>query len=166
MRNYIFLLLFLFVGCANISTYPPVENAVVLSNPTSTSEPVPTIITEVLFYAHEHFGGMEIVVFNLPKGVENETYVMVASRLGGGIPMTSNEQVAYHITELRVRGLSADADIVFPATSGGYEEATIHLESSPFGNWGVTDERVWLIPSKTAPSPNYKNGDVESENTS
>lgn len=148
-------LCFTFLGCANISTYPPVENDSFLSNPNSANEPVPTIMVDVLKYAHEHFGGMDTIVFNLPVGVNRETYTIVADRLGGATPMTNENQVAFHITELRVRGFSAEADVTFPSSGGGYEKATVYLQSSPFGVWEVVDERVWLIPSQNAPNPNF-----------
>ncbi|MFT4592330.1 MAG: hypothetical protein ACI9JK_000022 [Phycisphaerales bacterium] len=148
------LLCFFLGGCAYIATYPPVESDVILSNPNSANEPVPTILAEVLLYAHSQYGGMDIIVFNLPKGMTPETYSIVSNKLGGAVPLTIDNQVAYHITELRVRGLSAEADITFPSPSGGYEEASIRLTSAPFEHWAVSDSRVWLIPSKTPPSPN------------
>ena len=157
MRNFFLLITAVSLsGCANISTYPHVEIETILPVPSSTQEPVPTIMAKVLVYAHEHYGGMDEIVFNLPKGVGGETYSIVANTLGDAVPMDSVEQVAYHITELRVRGFSAEADVTFPSPSGGYEEATIRLESAPFSDWSVTRERVWLIPSKTAPTPNYR----------
>lgn len=149
-----FLIVFV-VGCTPIATYPPVENDVALVFSNSSNEPVPTILARTLLYAHEHFGGMDTVVFNLPEGVGHETYNIVAEKLGGAIPMTSPNEIAYHLTELRVRGFTADADIIFPSTTGGYEMATVRVGSSLVSPWRVTRDRVWLIPSSEAPAPGY-----------
>ena len=106
-------------------------------------------------FAHEHYGGMEIIVFNLPEGINHETYNIVSSKLSGAIPMTTPNQIAYHILELRVRGFDAEADIIFPSASGRYELATIHLDTSLFDSWAVTRDRVWLIPTNSPPLPTY-----------
>ena len=155
MRTLLLLTAILFLGCTPVATYPPVENDTALTFSNSTNEPVPTIMAKVVSYAHEHFGGMDIVVFNLPEGVSKETYNIVSDKLGGAIPMTSPNEIAYHLTELRVRGFSADADVIFPSTTGGYEMATVHLESSLVSPWKVIRNRVWLIPTNKAPVPNY-----------
>ena len=68
--------------------------------------------------------------------------------------MQENGQQAYHITELRVRGFKAEANITFPG-GGGYETATLYLSKTLSGPWEVTRERVWLIPDVEVPSPNY-----------
>lgn len=155
MQNLFLLFVLVFSGCTTIATYPPVENDAALSFSNSSIEPVPTIIADVLSYAHDHYGGMDLIVFNLPKGIDKETYTIVAKKLGGALPMTSQNEIAYHITELRLRGFSADADVVFPSTTGGYEMATIHLEASFVNPWEVTKDRVWLIPTNEPPLPNF-----------
>jgi hypothetical protein len=160
MRTLLLLNVILFSSCAPVATYPPVENGAALTFSNSANEPVPTIMAKVLSYAHEHFGGMAIVVFNLPEGVSKETYNIVSDKLGNAIPMASPNEIAYHLTELRVRGFSADADVIFPSTTGGYEMATVHLESSLVSPWRVTRDRVWLIPTSKAPAPNYSVGAI------
>ena len=143
------------VGCTPVATYPPIENNTALRFSNSANEPVPTIMAEIITYAHNHFGGMDDIVFNLPDGINKETYLIVVEKLNGAIPMTSPNEIAYHIIELRIRGFHADADIFFPSTGGGYEMATIHLNSLLIDPWAVTRDRVWLIPTKEAPTPNY-----------
>ncbi len=157
MKNLLLLLtMFVFVGCTPIATYPPIENDAALSFANSSNEPVPTILAEVISYAHEHFGGMEIIVFNLPEGVNSKTYDIVSEKLSGAIPMKTLNQIAYHVIELRVRGFDAEADIIFPTTGGGYGLATIHLDTSLFEAWAVTRDRVWLIPTNSPPPPHYE----------
>ena len=155
MRNLLLSSILLFSGCSTVATYPPIETESALSFSNSANEPVPTIMAKILTYAHGRFGGMDVIVFNLPDGVDKETYNIVAKKLGGALPMTSPNEIAYHIIELRLRGFSADADVVFPSASGGYEMATIQLKSSLVDPWVITDDRVWLIPTSEPPTPNY-----------
>lgn len=155
MRNLLLLSILLFSGCSTVATYPPIETESALSFSNSAKEPVPTIMAKVLTYSHDRFGGMDVIVFNLPDGVDKETYNIVAKKLGGALPMTSPNEIAYHIIELRLRGFSADADVVFPSTTGGYEMATIRLASSIVDPWEITGDRVWLIPTNEPPAPNY-----------
>ena len=140
--------------CSPVATYPPieVESAVIFSN--ANFEPVPTILVTTIEYAHDHFGGLETVVYNLPVGVGSETYDIVTSRVKGAKPLQENGQQAYHITELRVRGFKAEANITFPG-AGGYESATLYLSKTLSSPWKVTRERVWLIPDVEVPVPNY-----------
>ncbi len=155
MQHLLLLFVLVFSGCTTIATYPPIENDAALSFSNSSNEPVPTIIAGVLSYAHDHYGGMDLIVFNLPEGVDKETYAIVSKKLGGALPMTSPNEIAYHIIELRLRGFSADADVIFPSTTGGYEMATMHLEASIVDPWKVTKDRIWLIPTNEPPFPNF-----------
>lgn len=150
-----FLSFVVFSGCTTIATYPPIEHETARSFANSSKEPVPTIMAEAISYTHKHFGGMDRVVFNLPQGVDREAYSIVAKKLGDAVPMKNANEIAYHIVELRLRGFEADADVVFPVTMGGYEMATIHLESSIVDPWVVTNDRVWLIPTSDMLLPNY-----------
>ncbi len=161
MKYTTILLILLVSGCTHVATYPPVENkaALNLSN-TSAKEPVPTIMAETIVYAHERFGGMDTIVFNLPVGISEETYSTVANKIGGAIPMSQPDQVAYHIIELRVRGYSAEADVVFPSTTNKFEMATIKLKTSILDPWAVTDYRIWNIPVSKTMLPNMSKADV------
>ncbi|MDP7008052.1 MAG: hypothetical protein QGI78_00610 [Phycisphaerales bacterium] len=157
MKYLVFLLVSIFLACCSpVATYPPIEvgSAVRFSN--SSYEPVPTILVTTLEYSKEHFGGLETTVFNLPKGMSHDTYAIVSSRVLDSTPMMEAEQQAYHITELRVRGLRAEADVVFPSAGGTLETATLYLSKSLAHPWRVNRERIWLIPVATAPSPNYE----------
>jgi len=160
MRYTLLPLAFVSASCSNIATYPPVESEFFLSSPNSANEPVPTIVAEVISYAHDHYGGMDIVVFNLPEGVNQKTFAIVSEKLDGAIPLSSKDVLAYHILELRVRGFTADADILFPSDAGEYEMATVHLESTLFAPWGVVRDRVWLVPVREPPPPTYVVEDV------
>lgn len=156
--KYLLLITLLFSGCTPVATYPPVETDIALVFSDSENEPIPTIFAESLRYAHERFGGMDLVVFNLPETVGGKTYEVVSDKLGGALPMESKEQVSFHIIELRKRPFRAEADIIFPSTSGNYERATLYLTSSLIDPWKVTRDRVWLVPVSELPNPNYNSG--------
>ncbi|MBC8309827.1 MAG: hypothetical protein H8E83_04850 [Planctomycetes bacterium] len=161
MRHLTLLIVFIFCGCSSIATYPPIESKVLLAPPNPANEPVPTIIGKVITYSHEHYGGMDSIVFNLPEGVNKKTYDIVSDLIENATPMSTTNELSYHIVELRVRGLSADADVLFPSASGNYGMATVRLKSSILGDWEVVNDRVWLIPVKTPPLPTYNTSDVE-----
>ena len=165
MKHLPFLLFALAFGCTPIATYPPVENYTALAFSNPANEPVPTIMAETIMYAHKHFGGMDTIVFNLPVGIKEDVYSIVANKIGGATPMTRVDQVAYHITELRVRGFDAEAEVVFPSASSEYEMATIKLKTSIGGPWGVTDYRVWKIPVRGSLAPSMPTTDIAEVDT-
>ncbi len=150
----ILIILLVCVSCTPVATYPPIENKTVENYSKNVNEPVITILATAFEYAFDHFGGMEAIVFNLPRGMSATAYTRVSKKLNGALPMTEVGQPAYHVVELRVRGFSADVDMFFPSASGGYEMATIHLEASLLDKWRVTRDRVWLVPVSEIPTPN------------
>jgi len=155
MRYLLFVFLCCVSGCSSVATFPPVETKTLLAMPSAANEPVPTIMSKVILYSHEHYGGMDSIVFNLPDGVDQKTYSLVENLVGESVPMSSPDELSYHIVELRVRGFSADADVVFPSASGTYGMATIHLKSSVLNPWEVVGDRIWLIPIESPPLPTY-----------
>lgn len=155
MRLSLLFIVGLITGCTHTATYPPVEGSVSVALSNSSSEPVPTIFSLVISYSHKHYGGMETIVFNLPKGINKEVYSMVSGELGDANPMSTPNEIAYHITELRLRGFSAEADVLFPQASGGYGMSTVRLATSVGGDWGVVEDRVWLILVNQPPPPNH-----------
>jgi hypothetical protein len=148
------------MGCSPIATFPPIETEAATKFADATRKPVPRIMTTIILYAHEHYGWMDDVVFNLPEGVGYEAYTMVNDMLVGATPMTSADQPAYHIVELRVRGFNAEADVVFPTKSGDYQMATVRLHTSAFDPWKVTHDRVWAIPIHETPAPTFPKEEV------
>lgn len=162
--KHLLLLIVLFSGCTPVATYPPVETDVALIFSNASNEPIPTIFAEILLYTNNHFGGMDEIVFNLPKGVPTETYTIVVSKIPGSVPMSSVEQLSYHIVELRKRPFRAEADIVFPSASGAYSRATVYLSASLVRPWSVIRDRVWHVPVNEVPKPNFnqqKNKDTK-----
>jgi hypothetical protein len=143
------------MSCSPIATFPPIETEAATKFGDATRKPVPRVMATVIKYAHEHYGWTDDVVFNLPKGVGQEAYALVNAMLSNATPMTSNDQSAYHIIELRVRGFNAEADVVYPARSGDYRMATLRLHTSAFDPWKVTYDRVWAVPIHESPSFTY-----------
>tara|TARA_B100001750_G_C15433391_1_gene559522 strand:+ start:230 stop:754 length:525 start_codon:yes stop_codon:yes gene_type:complete len=166
MRLFIASILLCSFSCTPIATYPPIENRTAKKFTEKVSEPVPTILATTIKYAFDKFGGMETIVFNLPEGLDEKIYSRVIKRLNNATAITDDKQAAYHIVQLRVRGLKAEADVLFPALGwdeGGwlsadhtseYRMATIHLEGSLVDEWKVTRDRVWRVPVTEIPSPN------------
>ena len=177
MRLFITLILLCSFGCTPIATYPPIENRTAKKFTAKVSEPVPTILATTIQYAFDKLGGMEAIVFNLPEGLDEKVYSRVIKRLNGATAMTDAKQAAYHIVQLRVRGLKAEADVLFPVDTGWlgitsqgglgslpdevvdaeereYKMATIHLEGSLVEEWKVTRDRVWRVPVAEIPTPN------------
>ena len=69
MKYLLTLIVISFLSCCSpIATYPPVEVSTAVSFSNSSYEPVPTILVTTIEYAHNHYGGMETVVYNLPEG--------------------------------------------------------------------------------------------------
>jgi len=156
MRHVLLIVLIAsLASCSPIATYPPIEvdSAVTFSN--STYEPIPTVLVTSIEHARDHLGGVGAVVYNLPEGMTSETYGIVTSRIENSRHMQNAEELAYHITQLRVRGLRAEADVVYPVGGGKYKTATVYLTKSMVDPWTVERTRVWAIPVSIVPAPNY-----------
>jgi hypothetical protein len=160
MSRTILLSCLLAAGCSPVATYPSVETNTAKAFANAAHEPTPTVIVKTLEFAHDRWGGTEEIVFNLPEGVSSGVYDIVAARMDGSRPMASEDEPAFHITELRIRGLTAQADIIFPSTANGLARATVYLETTLVDPWRVNRERVWLIPVESAPPPHWTSVDI------
>ena len=123
------------MSCSPIATFPPIETEAATKFGNAARKPVPRVMATVIKYAHEHYGWTDDVVFNLPEGVGQEAYALVNAMLSNATPMTSNDQSAYHIIELRVRGFNAEADVVFPARSGDYRSEERRVGKEGRSGW-------------------------------
>lgn len=86
--------------------------------------------------------------FVLPKGTTVEVYSEVANLLGPDaiIPAEDGAGPAsdfpmYEARGIRIRGGSAEVDVIRPGTLSDYQLVEVRLEWSPFGGWNVTDKR-------------------------
>ena len=140
-------------GCASYATYPPVEMTGKLANP--SYEPLPTLMTEAIRFAHDHYGaGEDDFAINLPVGVPHEIYSRVIRKLGMGHPLTDPGEQAYHVLELRIRGMEAEVDLVYPRSNSIYELVTITFSRRLVEGWVVLSSRLWRIRVDVPPS-NY-----------
>ena len=166
MKYITLLLACVSMSCSPVATFPPIETEAATKFGDAARKPVPRVMATIIRYAHEHYGWTDEYVFNLPEGVGQEAYALVNAMLTSATPMTSNDQTAYHIIELRVRGFNAEADVVFPTKSGDYQMATLQLHTSAFNPWKVTYDRIWAVPIHGSPSFTYpKENIAEATNT-
>jgi hypothetical protein len=164
MKYIILLIACVSMSCSPIATFPPIETEAAAKFADATRKPVPKIMATIINYAHDTYGAMDTVVFNLPEGVGHGAYSLVMDKLDDAAPMTRNDQPAYHIIELRVRGFKAEADVVFPTKSGDYQMATVWVHTDPFGA-KVTSDRVWAIPIYESPAPTFIGEEVAEAST-
>ncbi|MCP3905606.1 MAG: hypothetical protein GY715_18420 [Planctomycetes bacterium] len=147
-------------GCTPWATYPPLEGATSIDNP--TLHPIPDVMGEALWYVHSmdvddpantHGGGE--LVFNLPAGMPTTVYDKVITKLSGDArPMKYPSETAYHVTEIRVRGTHAEVDVIHPSASGAPELVTVKLRQEGFRGFGTVDTRRWRFVV-SAPPPHY-----------
>jgi len=139
-------------GCAPFATYPPVEGSLGIDNP--QYEPVPSIMADAIWYTHQRFGdGRDSFAINLPEGTEPEVYDKVIENLGRGTPMTDPGEWAYHITQIRSRGLQAEADVIYPRAGAPHGFLTVKMRKA-WETYEVESAKVWNIPTHV-PAPNW-----------
>jgi hypothetical protein len=140
-------------GCTPWATYPHVKGMTELGSP--ATEPVPTLMARAIMYVKDtRCDGAEHAI-NLPPGVPAKVYTEVAEKAGFGAPMQSDSDLAYSVTEVRLRGLNAEVDIVYPAAdTGEYQLMTLKYRNSVMPGWNVVDTRVWNIYVES-PTPNF-----------
>jgi hypothetical protein len=138
-------------GCTPWATYPRVKGMTELGSP--ATEPVPTLMARAVGYIKENKCEGAQYAVNLPPGVPAKVYDKVFADIGYSRPMTSEGDLAYHVTEVRLRGLNAEVDVIYPF-DGEHELTTIKFRNSVMPGWNVVDARTWNIYF-TVPGPNY-----------
>ena len=138
-------------GCTPWATYPRVKGMTEIGTP--STEPVPTLMARAISYIKENeCAGAQFAV-NLPPGVPVKVYNKVFDDLGYTQPMTSAGEPAYHVIEVRLRGMNAEVDVIYPF-EGEYALSTVKFHNSVVPGWNVVDTRRWNIKI-TVPEPNY-----------
>ncbi len=140
-------------GCARWATHPPIEGTERSGGP--SVEPIPSLMADAIRFAHDRYGGQDDVIINLPEGTPAAVYEMVTERLGSGRPMMASSERAYHVTEVRVRGLDAQVDLLSPRKDGYYHFVTISFRLDLLHGYRVASTRLWRIREEPLP-PNYK----------
>jgi len=139
-------------GCTPWATYPRVKGMTELGSP--ATEPVPTLMARAVSYIKDNKCDGAQYAVNLPPGVPLKVYTKVFEDLGYIRPMTSSAELAYHVTEVRLRGLNAEVDVVYPDSMGDHQLTTVNFRNSVVPGWNVVDTRTWNI-HVAVPSPNY-----------
>lgn len=141
-------------GCAPFATYPPDEGS--LADSRSDVEPVPTVMAKAIRYAHDANGGSgDNFAYNLPPGTRPKVYALVEERLGGaGHPQASHDEMAYHVSKVRIRGRWAMVDVFYPKADGSYQFATVTMLGDVWAGYSVRETRLWRTGDEP-PSPSY-----------
>ncbi len=146
-------------GCAPVATYPPDQGALDLSGP--RTEPVPTLMTEAIRFAHYRYGEDGEFAINLPPGTPPQVYGWVIRRLGAGHPMQDPAEPTYHVTKVLVRGRHGFVDLFYPTEGGAYQFATISLEGDFVSGYRHVGTRLWSTGDEPPP-PHFAPPDRES----
>ena len=137
------LIAFMLAGCAPYASYPPIENTAAVTDP--TFEPVPTVITKSIEWAQARESSSDAEptsAFLLPVGTSNKAYAEIEERIPGTTRAAVNES-AIGIKSVRVRGFHASVDVSVPREGRSPMLYTLTLQSKPFEQWKVIDERRW-----------------------
>ena len=140
-------------GCVTWSTYPSQKMTDRMTNP--SNEPTPTLMTKAIHFAYSHYGsGEEDFAINLPEGVSHEIYTRVIRKLEIGHPMTDPNETTYHVLEIRIRGLEAEVDLLYPRQGSIYEMVTLSFRRRLVEGWTVLTSRLRRV-HVDRPQPNY-----------
>ena len=97
-----------------------------------------------------------VYVVKLPEAAQKLTYPGVLPQIGENAQPPFAEDLpedapVYEVTGIRVRGASAEVDVVRPGPLGGRQLVTVHMDDPPFAPWTVERIRVWRGPVDAAP---------------
>lgn len=148
----ILIILTLAAGCAPLRTYPAVDGTREL--PWPGMEPVPSMCRRAISHLRMVLRDDGPLYLNMPEGADGEVYRRVLHLLREGEPMTSPDQPAYHIIQVRARGLQGEVDVLRTEPSESPEFYTVYMERDAM-DWRATDRRLWRIPTDVPP-PHYQ----------
>jgi hypothetical protein len=139
-------------GCTMWATYPPIQGAAGIDDPKLS--PIPDLMADAIWYAYDEDGQPAPLVFNLPEGTPAAVFDMVTARLPeGSYAMTSPDQRAYHVYEVRVRSFDAQVDVIDTEPGGSPALTTFSFQRALDGNT-VTAVRHWRV-RVDVPAPTY-----------
>lgn len=146
------VLLILVTGCSPWGTYPPIDGAASLHE--ASMAPYPELMAEALWYAYEQDRPNAPLIFNLPAGTPYTVYDQVTTKLHVECyAMTSPDQPAYHVAEVRVRGTDSQVDVIHRGPDGRPQLMTVYFEQKIDG-LRVMSSRRWRI-HVDEPYPHY-----------
>ncbi len=141
-------------ACTPWATYPPIEGAANVGSP--AAEPMPRLMAEAIMHTQERFLPEQApIIYNLPQGATTKLYADAARWMPSARPMEQgDENTAIHVTEVRLRVMDAQVDVIYPRTAGHHEFVTLYFKKDLVQGWRVTDSRLWRI-RQGAPEPTY-----------
>ncbi len=146
-------------GCTPWATYPPIEGSAGIHDPSMS--PIPDAIAQALRFAQFEDGRDGEIVFNLPAGTPPVVYQQVINRLaGGGRPMRDEGERAYHVTQVRVRTVEAEVDIIRRDAGGVPREMTVTVDRNLLSGFFVKDVRYWRY-NVEEPPPHFMSATAE-----
>jgi hypothetical protein len=146
------LTLALSVGaCTPYGTYPPLSGTVQVSKPSFA--PFPQLMADSIAHCYETYDPGAEMVFNLPEGTPAPVYGQVMKRLEGSRPMREWDGRACHVDSIRVRGLDAEVDVIFPRADGLHDLITIHFHKDVLSGYAIDSTRIWRV--RIDPPPPY-----------
>ncbi len=142
------------IGCGVNVTYPPVRGTPSFVG-TPVTEPVPTLMSEAVVWVRaRHGAGWDDIAVNLPPRTKKWVYDRVIEKAGFGRIMTSaDDRPVISVSEVRVRGLSAEVDVIYPRFDT-WEFATLTLERDVVDRFRVVRSKIWRLRIKP-PTPNF-----------
>ena len=152
-------------GCVGYATYPAADGQPKWSG--ANAPPITEATIAALSWAAERTDlpetdeGQPAAAFNLYEGVSRSTYEFVSRRVGdelAPLSMATLDLPRFHVVQIRLRGASAQVDLLRPVTSlppgaaGRYplEPLTLHLDSAA-GKWRVERRQRFEIASQEPP---------------
>jgi hypothetical protein len=140
-------------GCAPYATHPRLEGSMQVTGP--RVYPVPELMAQAIRFAHDHYCRGQEYVINLPWDMTPEVYRDVIGILGSGRPMREPGEAAFHVQAVRVRGVEAEVDLIYPQSGGHHEMVTIYMKRGIIARYDVQDTRLWRVRI-SPPEPRYR----------
>ena len=136
----------LIAGCANYSSFPPLDGG--SPSAKATDAPIPEVVATSIEWclAREDYRVAETpVVFSLPESMGDEAHERVAENLrdSGYQVMPVGEESGIEVRSVRLFGLDAAVDLSVPRGTNPRQLVTLDLHSYPFQQWTVISANRW-----------------------
>jgi hypothetical protein len=94
------------------------------------------------------------VLVVMPAGSSELSAADVARRLGDGAVSAADTDVTpaatIHARQVRIRGMEAEVDVIFPGIGGVPQLVTVYESWAPFNDWGADRMRTWRSDENVA----------------
>jgi len=139
----------LLAGCASYVNIPPMEGDTAFHDP--NTKVVRSVMGGALAYVMEQRPIERSYQVILPVGTTPMTYAELLSRLGDNAMWSSDgvtkDVPIVAVSQVRVRGTSAEVDVVRPTFSNDLKQSgqtvTVSLKYDPMGGWVANHIKEW-----------------------